>query len=71
MIEFRNKKQIDEWVATLENHVTMLRANLICEERQCRIVHVSTEGFIHRKGAYQALENIKNSASMVKKYLDE
>ncbi len=70
MIDFKNEKNINEWMVDLENHVTLLKANLECDKRKCTVVEKTTSGFIFKKNILDATESIKNCASMVEQYLD-
>ena len=69
MISFKNEKQIKEYLVDLENHVTMLKAHLICEKRKCTVVEKTTDGFIHKEKAMEHLECIKDGANMIMGYL--
>ena len=69
MITFENEQQLREWVVCLENHVTMLKANLACEKRQCTVVNKTTDGFRHRAAAIASARSVKNCADMVVQYL--
>ena len=71
MIPFENKEEIREWLVNLDNNVTLLRARLVCEERQCTVVNKNTDGFEHRSKALEAIEAIRNCASMVQQYLKQ
>lgn len=68
-MEFKNEKMIKEWIVNLENHVTLLKANLICEKRQCSIMEKTTDGFVYKDDAKQAIQSIKDSAEMISQYL--
>lgn len=65
MIPFENKEHLSEWLVNLDNHVTLLKANLVCEQRQCTVVEKSTDGFIYKKRALESTEAIRNCASMI------
>lgn len=69
MISFKNKEQIQEWLVNLDNNVTILKARIACEERQCRIVEKTTDGFEHKTKALEAATAVKNCADMVAQYL--
>ncbi len=69
MIDFKNEKQINEWTVDLENHVTLLKANLECDKRKCTVVEKTTDGFIFKKTIQESTKAIKNCASMIDQYL--
>jgi len=70
MITFKNERQIKEWIVNLENHVTMLKANLVCDKRQCLIVYKTTDGFLYKSQARESINSIRNCASMINQYLE-
>ena len=70
MIEFKNEKEIKEWIVLLDNHVTILKANIKCDKRMCSIMEHNTDGIVYKSDALDALEAIVNCASMTKQYLE-
>lgn len=69
MVEFKNKEEIKGWLVDMENQITLLKANLVCEERKCMVVKSSTSGFVYRSDALSNLKSIKDCADMVSRYL--
>lgn len=69
MITFKNKKAINEWMVSLENNLTLLKARLVCEENQCKIVDYNTDGFKHKEKAIQNAKSVKDCADMIIQYL--
>jgi len=70
MISFKNEEQIKTYLVNLENHVTLLKAHLIYDKRQCTIVEKTTDGFIYKSQAREHVEGVKNCVSMIKQYLE-
>jgi hypothetical protein len=69
MITFSNEKQIEEWMVDLENHLTLLKANLACDKRKCTVVDKTTDGFAYKHEAKKHIECVRSCASMVGQYL--
>jgi hypothetical protein len=69
MIRFKNEEKIASWLVDLENHVTLLKANIECEKRKCSIVESNTDGFIYKTNIAEHSKAIKDCTSMIDQYI--